>query len=102
MSAETSGEWREERLYVLRAIEDLKAEQRRQIEEEAVMRQVIQAKAEKDINAAHSRIRVLENASTEQTKEGGILTIKNWVMAGILSTAGVVLLEVLKWVITKK
>jgi hypothetical protein len=102
MSTETSGEWREERLFVLRAIDDLKAEQRRQIESEAVMRQTVVSKAEKDINAAHSRIRVLEDASKEQSKQSGILTIKNWVMAAVLSAGGVVTFELIKWVLTRK
>lgn len=98
----TSGEWREERLYVLKMLEDLKAEQRRQIQDEAVMKQSLLAKAQKDIDSAHDRIRVLENASTEESKVGEILTIKNWVMAGMLSGAFVVIVEVLKWVLTKK
>ena len=95
MSAESSGEWREERMYVLRAIEDLRAEQRRQIESEAVMRQTVVAKAEKDINRAHDRLRVLESSQ-------GIMTIKNWVLAGVLSAGGVVLFELVKWVLEKK
>lgn len=102
MTTESSGEWREERLFVLRAIDDLKAEQRRQIEADAVIRQTLMAKAEKDINNAHSRIRALETSSTEQAKQGGILTIKNWVMAGILSAVFVVAIEIIKWMVTKK
>jgi len=95
MSPETfsgsSGEWREERLYVLRAIEDIRAEQRRQIEAETLMRQTIVLKAAKDITAAHEKIRALETAGT-------VLTVKNWVMATLLTTASsVAIVELVKW-----
>jgi len=96
MNPESSGEWREERLYVLRAIEDLRAEQRRQIESEAVMQQTVTTKATKDITAAHDKIRALETA-------GGILTIKNWVMATVLTTASsVAIFELIKWAMRGK
>lgn len=96
MNPELSGEWREERLYVLRAIEDLKAEQRRQIESEAVMQQTVTTKATKDITAAHDKIRALETAE-------GILTIKNWVMATVLTTASsVAIFELIKWAMRGK
>lgn len=94
MTTETSGEWREERLFVLRAIDELKAEQRRQIEADAVMRQATAVKAAKDIDCAHDKIRALEGT-------GMHLQIKVWVMGAALSTAGVVLFEVLKWFLTK-
>lgn len=95
MNTETMGEWREERLYVLRAIEDLKAEQRRQIEAEAVTRHAVAIKAAKDIAAAHDKIRALENAGT-------VLTIKNWVMVTALSTASsVAIVEFVKWALRK-
>jgi len=102
MSVESSGEWREERLFVLRAIEDLKAEQRRQIEQEAVMRQTVVAKAEKDIRAAHDRLRALEGAKTTLEKSEGIMSIKNWVMAGILSSGFVALIEFVRWMVDRK
>lgn len=95
MTPETTGEWREERLYVMRAIEDLKAEQRRQIEAEGVTHHIVAVKAAKDISAAHDKIRVLENTGT-------ILTIKNWVMATVLTTASsVAIVELVKWVLHK-
>lgn len=95
MTPETTGEWREERLYVLRAIEDLKAEQRRQIEAEAVTHNIVAIKATRDISAAHQKIRVLENTGT-------VLTIKNWVMATVLTTASsVAIVELVKWVLRK-
>jgi hypothetical protein len=93
MSPETTGEWREERLYVLRAIEDLKAEQRRQIEAEAGTHHIVAVKAAKDIGAAHDKIRALESTGT-------ILTIKNWVMATALTTiTSVAIVELVKWIL---
>lgn len=102
MKTESSGDWREERLYVLKTLEDLKDEQRRQIADEAFLRQGLVAKAEKDINEAHRRIRALEDSAKEESKEGSILTIKNWVMAAMLSAAGAVIFELIKWVIDRK
>jgi len=95
MTPETTGEWREERLFVLRAIEDLREEQRRQIEAEAVNHQAVAIKAAKDIKAAHDKIRALENSGT-------VLTIKNWVMATVLTTvSSVAIVELVKLVLHK-
>jgi hypothetical protein len=82
---DTSGEWREERLYVLKTIEDLKAEQRRQIEADAIMRQVTAVKAEKDVKAAHDKIRVLEGTK-----------LKNWILTAALSVTVALLFELLR------
>lgn len=82
---DTSGEWKEERLYVLRTIEDLKTEQRRQIEADAVMRQITDVKAQKDIKAAHDRIRALEGTK-----------LKNWILTAALSTTVALLFELLR------
>lgn len=90
----SSGEWREERLYVLQTLEDLKVWQLHQIESDAIMHQTTAVKAEKDIKAAHDKIRNLENAQ-------GILTLKNWVLAGMLSTGGVAVFELIKWALHK-
>jgi hypothetical protein len=85
--------WQEERLYVLNMIEDLKAEQRRQLEAEAVRRVNVEDKGQKDIQAAHDKIRaadekirVLQNAKTE-------LWLKNWIMTIALGAAGAVIVE---------
>lgn len=94
MTTESSGEWREERMYVLESIKELKAEQRRQIESETLMRQSLEVKAEKDIRAAHDKIRKLETSS-------GILSVKNWAMTAVISAGGVVLFELVKWVFFK-
>lgn len=87
---ETSGEWREERLYVLKSLEELKAEQRRQIEAEAVMRQTTAVKAEKDIKAAHDKIRALEGTE-----------LKNWILTAALSCAVALLFEVVRTFVHK-
>jgi predicted XRE-type DNA-binding protein len=91
----TFTEWRDERLYVLNMIEDLKMEQRRQLEAQAVTRATIEEKAQKDINSAHNKIRTLEEADSH-------LKIKNWIMTGVLSSGAAVVFEMLKWVLTKK
>lgn len=84
-STQTSGEWREERLYVLKSIEELKAEQRRQIEAEAILHHTTAVKAQKDIRAAHDKIRALEGVQ-----------LKNWILTAALSCAAAVLFEIVK------
>jgi hypothetical protein len=88
-STDTSGEWREERLYVLKSLEELKAEQRRQIEAEAILHHTTAIKAQKDIRAAHDKIRVLEDS-------GKTAQIKNWILTTALSCAVAVLFEIVK------
>ena len=95
-------EWRDERLYVLNMIEDLKMEQRRQIEAAAVTRANIEEKAQRDIDSAHNKIRALESSAATTVTEDSHLKIKNWIMTGVLSAAAAVVFEVLKWVLTKK
>jgi hypothetical protein len=86
---QTSGEWREERLYVLQTLEDLKTEQRRQSEQAAVTRDNLAERAQRDIKAAHDKIRNLEAS-------GGALRLKNWAMTALLSAGAAVLFEVVK------
>lgn len=59
---ETSGEWREERLYVLRTIERLETAVQGQAGEIAVYRDREQ-KHIKDLNEAHARIRTLQTSA---------------------------------------
>jgi len=92
---ETSGLWREERLYVLKTLEDLKAEQRRQSEAAAIEHASVVEKAQRDIDAAHTKIRDLQSS-------GGVLQMKNWVMAALLTGIGVVLIEVVRWLLTRR
>jgi hypothetical protein len=86
-SPETS--WLEERLFVLRTLEDLKAEQRRQSEAVAGERASVIEKGSRDIRAAHEKIRALE-------KSGNTLRLKNWIMTLALGGAGAVVIEFLK------
>jgi hypothetical protein len=74
---EGHSEWREERLYVLRTLEDLKGEQKRQAEASAADRAALLEKAARDISAAHEKIRRLENAGTT-------LRLKNWIMVAVI------------------
>jgi hypothetical protein len=89
-------DWSEERLYVLNMIEDLKAEQRRQAEAAAAARAKLEEKAqrdaeraEKDMHAAHDKIRALEQS-------GAGLRLKNWLMTLALSGAGAIAFELAK------
>lgn len=86
---ESKGAWFEERLYVLRTLEDLKAEQKRQSEAAAADRASLIEKGARDIKAAHDKIRALEHS-------GSTLRLKNWIMALALSGAGAVVFEVVK------
>lgn len=88
-STQIHGEWHEERLYVLKSIEELKAEQRRQIEAEAVLHQTTAVKAQKDIRAAHDKIRALECT-------GRTAKLKNWILTAALSCAVALLFEIVK------
>jgi hypothetical protein len=88
----TSGSWIEERLFVLRTIEDLKAEVRRISENTATERVALLEKGARDIHAAHEKIRALEAASTH-------LRIKNWFMAAVLSGIGALCFELVKAVV---
>jgi hypothetical protein len=86
---ETSGSWLEERLYVMRTLEDLKQEQRRQSAAAAVTREAIADRAQRDIKAAHDKIRALESSGTS-------LRLKNWIMTIALSAVGALAFETVK------
>lgn len=95
-SIPTSGEWREERLYVLKTIEDLKQEQRRALEAAAVERSAMAVerktaieKGARDIKAAHDKIRTLETTDSASR-------LKLWIMTTLLSVAGAIAFEVLR------
>lgn len=85
----TSGTWEQERLYVMRTIEELKDSARRQSEDAAVVKQGKLAKAEKDIQVAYERIRNLEGKKTT-------LGMKVWILTGILAAGATTLFEILK------
>ena len=85
----TSGSWIEERLFVLRTIEDLKAEVKRIAENAATERVALLEKGARDIHAAHEKILALEAASSH-------LRIKNWFMAALLAGIGALGFELVK------
>jgi hypothetical protein len=85
----TTADWREERLWVLNTIEDLKTEQRRISEEAAVVRENVSKKLKKDVWEAHEKIRALELSRAT-------LRLKNWLMTLALSAAGAIAFEVIK------
>jgi hypothetical protein len=84
--------WFEERLYVLKTLEDTKAELKRQSESTAVERAAVLDKAARDIKAAHEKIRILES-------KGITLRLKNWLMAAALSGIGALVFELVKAVL---
>lgn len=59
---ETSGEWREERFYVLRTLDRLEGELKEKTEQLAVHRDR-EEKSKGDLNEAHARIRTLQGAA---------------------------------------
>lgn len=85
----SSGEWSEERLYVLQTVDDLKEEQRRQLQASAADRAALVEKAQRDITAAHDKIRRLESTKLS-------LTIKTWALAAALGGLFTVAIELFK------
>jgi hypothetical protein len=83
-------EWKEERLWVLRTIEDLKDENRRLSEASAIAREGVEKKLQKDVREAHDKIRTLQS-------EGIGMTVKNWVLTLIVGAGGAVALELFRW-----
>lgn len=90
----TSGEWNQERLYVLRTLEDLKQEQKLQAAAAAADCALLIEKQAKDIGAAHDKIRKLENAKTR-------LSIQNWLMGALLGAIGAGALEFVKYLLAR-
>jgi hypothetical protein len=83
---ETSGEWREERFYVLRTLDRLEGELKEKTEQLAVHRDR-EEKSKDDLNVAHTRIRTLQAAAR-------IAWWKLWA-----PVIGVILLELLKFIL---
>jgi hypothetical protein len=92
---ETSGEWRDERLYVLKTLEAVQLEQRRKAESDALLIQGQMVKASQDIKAAHDKIRILESS-------GSVLKIKNWIMTALLSVIVMLAFELVKGYVRHK
>jgi uncharacterized protein YggE len=89
MNVATSGQWNEERLYVLQTLEDLKKEAREEAMAAAVERAGVIAKAEKDIANAHIKIRKLEGAHSWQRT-------KLYITTAVLSVVGAIAFELFK------
>jgi hypothetical protein len=87
MSVETSGDWRDERLYVLKTLEDVKEEQRRQMQVAATLSDREILKAHKDIQEAYKRIRTLEESASTREHSASTLRTKYWIITGLLSAA---------------
>lgn len=85
---ETSGEWREERFYVLRTLERLESELKEKTEHIA-KHEDREEKYTKDLNEAHARIRALQ--SSVKTAR-----LKSWAATAAASFLGVVVIELLK------
>lgn len=81
-----TGTWDQERLWVLRTLEEVKAEQKRLAERAAADRAALIEKAQRDIKAAHDKIRALETT-------GVTLRLKNWLLLLALSSVGTLLFE---------
>jgi hypothetical protein len=90
MSVETTGQWRDERLYILKSIEELQQEMRRQAQAEAVLKQEQVGRSREDIQAAHDKIRHLETSAAS-------MRMKNWIMTALLSFIGAGLFEAVRW-----
>jgi hypothetical protein len=91
---DTSGEWRDERMYVLKKLEEISQEQREQAKVAAVLSNADLVKAHTDIQRAYVRIRILEQT-------GSTLKIKNWIMTAVLSGLVTMLYELVKGYIHK-
>lgn len=85
---ETSGEWREERFYVLRTLERLEGELKEKSEHIA-KHEDREQRYIKDLNEAHTRIRALQS-SVKSAR------VKSWAATAAASFLGVVLIELLK------
>ena len=83
------GTWEQEGLWVLRSLDELREDVRRQHEAQAVTIQADLAKAQADLNALHSKMRTLE------TQRVALVT-RNWVTTAALSAAVALIFELLK------
>jgi hypothetical protein len=88
-SEHTRGSWSEDRLWVLRSIDELKAGELRLAESAAADRAALLDKATRDINSAHEKIRSLEASRIS-------LRLKNWVMTLVISAIGTLAFELIK------
>ena len=88
---ETSGEWREERFYVLRTLDRLESESKQKTAEIA-KHEDREERQRKDLNEAHARIRSLQ-ASAKNAR------LKSWAANGAAAFLGVVVIELLRFIL---
>lgn len=95
--------WREERLYVLETIKELKSEQIRHSEEAAAARAKAEEKydretlqAKKDMREAHDKIRSMEKEVRTLERAKMVLLLKNWVQRLALGAVGAGAVELIK------
>ncbi len=89
------GTYDQERLLILASIEKLEFEQRRQGESLAAARESELARAQKDLNVLHEKVRVLEGKKST-------LVIRNWVTTAALGAAMTVLFELFRVLISRR
>jgi len=92
---DTSGEWREERLFVLREIDRLEREGKERTVDLALLRTRVEEKAGKaefDVHQAHEKIRALERSRSS-------IKLKLWATSAAASFLGVVVIELLRMVL---
>lgn len=88
---ETSGEWREERLWVLKEIERLNEESKHKTEQIAI-HEDRESRYRKDLNEAHARIRDLQ--SSVRTAR-----VKSWAATAAASFLAVIVIELVKFIV---
>jgi VIT1/CCC1 family predicted Fe2+/Mn2+ transporter len=88
---ETSGEWREERFYVLRTLDRLEGELKEKTKEIA-KQEDRDEKRRLDMNEAHARIRGLQSAAKTAR-------LKSWAATGAASFLGVVVIELMRFIL---
>ena len=91
MPVESSGEWREERIWVLNEIERINLELTSKTAELAVCRDH-EERHLKDIHAAHARIRELQ--AVVRTAR-----LKSWAATSVAAFLGVVVIELMKHIL---
>lgn len=91
---DTSGEWREERLFVLREIERLDRSSNERAAEMAIYRDRVEGKQKQDIDQAHAKIRTLQQSKINAN-------LKVWATSAAASFLGILVIELLRIVLKK-
>lgn len=72
---ETSGEWREERLWVMRSIERIDKEREQTREELAVVKDKVEGQQKKSLDQAHAKIRELEASKNARLRQWAAISV---------------------------